>query len=74
LQRLGLQEVLNLAQPVAAAFERNNVLPDREVSLLEAVSKFGGECSSIALARLGNENSARMNADHEDFPVMPWSV
>jgi hypothetical protein len=31
LQRLGLQDVLNLAQPVAAAFERNNVLPDREV-------------------------------------------
>jgi hypothetical protein len=31
LQRLELQDVLNLAQPVAAAFERNNVLPDREV-------------------------------------------
>jgi hypothetical protein len=43
-------------------------------SLLEAVSKFSGECSSVALARLGNENSARMNADHEDFPVLPWSL
>jgi hypothetical protein len=44
------------------------------IDFLEAVSKFSGEFSSVAVARIGNENSARMNADHEDFPVLPWSV
>jgi hypothetical protein len=33
LQRLRLQGILDLAPPVAPAFERNEILPDREVLL-----------------------------------------
>ena len=73
LQRFGFQRVLDLAPPVATTFQRDKVLPDREVFLLEGLVEFSGERRAV-LARIGNERSGLWLASHMGFPVLARSA
>ena len=69
LQRLGFERVLDLAPPVAPAFERDNVLPDREIALAQPCAQPLGEGRAI-LAGVGNESAALL-ARHCAIPPGP---
>jgi hypothetical protein len=63
LEGLGFQRIFDLAPPVAPAFERDDVLPDREVFFLRHFSQVGSECRAV-LARVRNKSPAWMLAKH----------
>src|SRR5271170_4516866 len=70
LKRLRAKCFLNLAPPVPPAFQRNNVLPDREFVLLKFLAQGLGEARAV-LARVGDKDAGRGRVRHHTHSPIP---
>jgi hypothetical protein len=61
------QSILNLTPPVLSALKLDQVLPEGQIFLFKPRAKFAREPCAV-LARIGDEDPARMIAAHRVYP------